>query len=324
MKLGVFYLNETYATFVNHLPCNFTTDDGELVEVIVNPTYYIDPFKDGNPFVSNCDVYIWVDDGEVLDRNYMELIGDKTLKVSRPGKLVESLRAHKASKKYGIQYYLPISYSSNYTNHHHGMVIPEEITKVIFKTMNGARGQGQAILPVELIDVFIGSEPHTKTKDLEKIFPDVKFFPVEDREVTDETFGLVEGAWCIYPYVDDVESEFRILRGGDTLLGYFRTRGDINGETRVITSENHIHGLSSFPDYDEQKKLIEKYIKYSNILGFMNDINFYYGSMDFYITKSGKVGVFEYCPEHGSNLIPPKYMKLLVNSFLKFAVKSLK
>lgn len=183
--------------------------------------------------------------------------------------------------------------------------------RFVVKEENGARGDGQAIVPAHLLSTFL-SDPQLKTTKRDKLvarYPSATF----SRNPTKGPFFSDHGDLMITEYIEDVEVEWRVMIGGKTVLGYQRTRqsGDYPQANLDRTGPHpetpiHLKTLSElFPG--EVSQAVYRLIK---IMGLT------LGSIDLYQTKGGKIGVFEYCPQFGYYGIDPVAIRMLHEDFI--------
>lgn len=323
--LGIFGLNTSYATFLDYLPPSIEVD-GVTVNIQQNPIMYVNPYSK-DMIQSNCDYFINIRGDEYdVSRETEMLMGDRCTYIEREPKVQQLTKAFLCDSNIHVD--IPICTSSDKERQYEGVDIPEDVEYVILKPMAGAKGECQAIIPVNQLSNFIDGEQFCEIKDLQTHYPDIKFFFSKDwhydwnDELKNET-GFTKSAWMVVPYVTDIHLEFRILRSGDNIRGYIRKRTEINNEMRVSVSGNHTCSDSMFPDYLSDRVTIEKWINFDHIIDFMNQLDFYYGSMDFYIKEDGTVGIFEYCPQHGTALITRDTAKTMCKEYLTYAIRKM-
>lgn len=190
--------------------------------------------------------------------------------------------------------------------------------RFVVKEENGARGDGQAIIPAHLASTFL-TDPkrYSETREvLAAKYPSVVF----SQKPTEGPFFPGHGEMMVTDYVEDVKTEWRLMVGGETVLGYQRRRkeGDypqanLDGEGPHPAEPIELKTLSELLP-GEQGKAVYRLIK---ALGLT------LGSVDLYLTEEGKLGVFEYCPQFGYYGIDPNQIQRLHEDFIVHEVKTI-
>ena len=287
----------------------------------------LQPFRESG-YHCQAEFMLITDGSDTIKTEVQQLAGGRCIVVNRPYKPEMLVDLFKPAKEYDIEVFLPISLGTVDTEIYQlGKVdIPDWMTHVIVKPMGGARGETQAIIPIDQYGVWASDERDLTPTQLMKRYPEVKHFWGSEHKNDDGTLadkpGFTKSAFMTVPYVDNVICEFRLLRGGDDYVAYIRTRADINGELRVATSDTQPVLDSHYPDYElDMAKLRADYnLNFSKLMDYLDDVGFLYGSVDFYIREVGderKLGIFECCPQHGTTYMRVDTQRRLAKGFLE-------
>lgn len=323
------------ATWIGSLPREVKVGN-YLFKFVTGGGVTVNPFVESG-YVSDHDFMIVNDSTDTVVKEAQMLMGDRCITVDRPYKFEYQTNLFLSAKKLApkglkIEVMLPCLWNSSSEIRQDGRIdYPDGCTHVIFKSMSGAVGEDQCIVPVNQVGTFASGHRDYDVKDLEAKFPEVVFFWSDSHKNVDGSFkegvtGFMQRAWMALPYLTEVESEYRLLVGGDVGYLYLRTRRKENGHDRILTSNMSVVESSNYPDYvkDEIEFANETGISMSSLLEFAHKANIYTGSVDLYIREvDGKkvVGVFECCSQYGTTYVPIKVQKALSTGFATHCAK---
>lgn len=324
---------DNQATWLYYAPKQVTVK-GHTFHLVHGGGSSTDPFSEKG-YHCDCDFAIVNDGPDTIPTEIQTLMGDRCVKVARPYKFEYMTKLWLSTRPYSkhkIEVMLPIDWSGA-DNTYHGCKanIPSRVTHVILKSMGGARGENQCIVPIDELEAFTGGVEYIPVNRLEEFFPNVKFFYSSSHKDTeghwiDGVMGFFQEAWLALPYIKGVIEEFRIIRGGDKYVAYIRKRDKINGEDRVVTSSTVPLDSANYPDYfgDMEKLRLVYGVDFKDIIECLDKMGFYTGSVDFYITKDKEgyhIGIFECCSQYGTTYMPLATRKELALGFVEFCAE---
>lgn len=287
---------KTHTVLIHYNPEEGSSVTGDVCtnyDVIIDNHYTI--FKDSG-IIKNCI------------RPIDPRVKDKVSPLVRYGKSGNMFHAHDAGIKHGIEVLCPyaILREGDEIEKHPQFNRHPEFDKVIFKPENAANGDRQIVIPYDKYFIFA-----------KQVLNGLKLQQVTDNNcsgyatlfVTSNTrnedmydkvinpLGVV-----VLPFVEDVVEEYRVLRGGDFIRVAERKLTEDQGFIRVDSSADAIVEGNELNDYEAGRASLERFISLDKVKAFLDDIDFYYGSVDIYIRKRGDeyvVGIFEYSTQHG-------------------------
>lgn len=278
---------------------------------------------DDNEPVCNFDLHIAFTTYAVTDAQ--TLYPDRYVHMHRNSKTSQALELARLVKANKLDIQIPAIYRSTNRNvlsvaiSHYG--VPKGDV-VVVKRENGARGCGQALVPVNQLNDFLsrGGEPFN---ELEKAFPDVHFTPMysSDGVVTDEMKNqgyFQNDTVYVSEYVDNIVAEYRVLVGGTTI----RCRGrEISGDAYKQANMDVSRPVSGgSPAYVELETLLSPKMA-ADIKALIDVMNFRYGSIDLYVTEDGQLGIFEYCHQFGFKATDPNFIRELSVQFVRHVLE---
>lgn len=321
------------ATWLYHVPRQVTVK-GNTFRFIHGVGASTDPFIDKG-YHCDCDFAIVNDGSDTIPTEVQTLMGDRCISVSRPYKFEYMTKLWLCTRPYSkhkIEVMLPIAWSGSDDVYQDGKVnYPPQITHVILKSMGGAGGEDQCILPIDELESFTGGERFVPVHRLEEIFPNAKFFYSSAHKNPDGTWkedvmGFFQSAWMALPYIQHVVQEFRVIRGGNKYVAYIRKRGTINGEDRVVTSSTVPLDSTKYPNYEQDMEELRSVfgVDFDDIIKCLDRMEFYTGSVDFYIVDDDgkyKLGIFECCSQYGTSYMPLTTRKELATGFAELCAE---
>lgn len=193
------------------------------------------------------------------------------------------------------------------------------IDRVVVKPENGARGLGQATIPIDQLRYFFEhvtkKTPYGKLKDM---FPDAHFSGVErgpntEEKEDDELPLSLHDEWMVSEYVNEIVSEYRLVVGGDKVYCEERQRTEGNyqhanldldkgiktGSYQVLNPTSHFHNLA---------------------MSISAAFDMPLGSIDLYERANGTLGFLECCPQFGMWSMPHEIAYDIHMAFLDYLI----
>lgn len=324
IRIGLDCISPADNTLSEAIAPEYKFDNGLVAVVVFSPIVNIDPFSPMG-YVSNVDVLVT---GGRLDPRLRQLMGDRVIDISRLEKTDAMVKLFLAAKGTGIETLLPLRWNGCLINQFESNVIPAWVKRCVVKEEGGGSGTPQAIIPLDLVETFVTEHSDYPQTELEETFPDCVFFFDNEKPDPDKT-GLMQESWAVYPYVEDLDKEFRIIRAGHMRVMYERERHTDKGISRVKVSGKHRATTDMFNDtyhLEENGKVTlspalgwgEMFVEINRLF---DRLGFEWGSVDVYTRTdhNGKVvvGIFEYCPQFGTRLMRHALKRDLAKAFVE-------
>lgn len=166
---------------------------------------------------------------------------------------------------------------------------------VVVKSLNGARGKEQALVPGHLLHTFMREAANEATLEtLQKQFPTVQFTGSHsDTPDSDKMPYFYSGGFLVMEYVPDIKTEYRVLVGGSSFCirerkinGDQYRQANVDVTTRVYDEETQYKGLEELLSWEEAR----------SVRRLAQHVGLNLGSMDLYRTENG-LGLFEFSPQ---------------------------
>ena len=198
--------------------------------------------------------------------------------------------------------------------------------KVVIKPKDGARGIGQFLVDtskipfavmIDALDRYI-KDVYKKVdlfKELNKYDPDM-CYSVAGEQREDEGLGAIKSqGYIIQSFVDNILAEYRVITDRDGTPSYCQQRsirGDKDFPQATGSDTNSILGddvvlLSSVLPEDQ---LNDFKAMSAAVVGPLS-------SIDLFVTKDGKWGIFEYCNQFGIKGVPAQVVANLHTDFVE-------
>lgn len=192
---------------------------------------------------------------------------------------------------------------------------------VIVKPELGASGRSMALVPRYLLDSFIGCI-NLPIKEFKETFPTVTFSTetlCSNKKENPTFFDTTNVSdLCIQDYIENIESEYRLMVGGDTLSYYKRTRhGEVLKHANIPSTEPLVEQLKLKHSLEEEFSKEECHAIHAVI----DSLPLKTGSVDLFRTIDGKFGVFEYSAQYGVSGIDPVAEQKLYFEFIEWIVE---
>lgn len=261
------------------------------------------------------------------------LLGSSYITSIRRSKTEQAIILENINQKLNLGFYIPKCYQNLYRTG--GKVISrygaEFDDKVILKPENGAKGEGQAIVPAYALASLFQYDIDKTAKYLKEKYPEIVLSHYnEDRE---EAFFPTGDLILAQEYLSDIVSEYRVLISDQDMYIYKR---------KILNKEYRQANITTNTVVDNQRKLTKVFhngeyfissnngsddidlslITLTNIFTMARELDLKLGSMDIFVTESGNVGFFEYCNQFAFWRIHPKIARDIHVNYIKSIVKN--
>ena len=313
---------------IYQLPPHLTIDDVDVL-IHFNPMVRLE----GNRFSCNCDIALDLtnpgDDPDVLleaalDDQYYHI--PRLRKSHQYAKLLSA--RNRAGESFLAELVIPPMLTASITAHggrntmnpidrlgsSFGLGAGEVIERMVVKPENGARGQGQALVPIDQLRPFF-NDLGLPLSELKKRYPDVVFTKHDPNgQEKEEDPKLADlGTWTITEYIDDIDEEYRVLIAGDKI--YISSRDRSKGEFPQANVD-----LDMIPEDKEFSEIQSSNPLHSLVADIANVFNLRLGSIDLFKTTADCYGFFECCPQFGLIPMPHDEAFKIHHDFLRWLV----
>lgn len=284
----------------------------------------------GKGIVTNFDILITDGEKEMFGINNTLLLKQHQYKImkrlSKPEQIARQLIYKDNHPGLTVNMIVPRSfYCDNYTTLKH--IFPDANSCVI-KPIHGARGIGQFKINTERMPIRVVIDLLEKTRKNTTGSPDTKYileslkdwadyftYSTSGENYENEGIGiLLSQRFLVQEHVDNIEKEYRIITDYKGNLAYVQERkfkfDDKNYYQQAIGSviePDWVHSKPTSLDKTDNLDEIENFIK--TVVGPLQ-------SVDLFITKEGKWGIFEWCNQFGTMGIPSHIVMKLHEEFL--------
>lgn len=305
---------------------------GEKVDVLV----HFDP-REGNECGSKvtCNYDVVIDNYLTVQKESRRSIdprsGKPVIPLVRYTKSENMYNAVKAGEKYGIEVLCPVAVVKKGTPQHRYPQLPplpKGMNKVIFKPEHGANGDFQFMVSRDKYYTMVrgllenaqwGSIINGNMTTFTKLFMHESWHESHyEKEILDLS------PMAVFPFVEDVVAEYRVLRGGDFVRVAERALVDAEGTTRVKAARFNMAIGEKLNDYVSGEASLSAYISMRTLTDFMDSIGHYYGSLDVYVRKQGDkfvVGIFEYSTQHGVSFVNADDHIDMAKSYIRYVLE---
>ena len=212
-------------------------------------------------------------------------------------------------------------------------VVPD-VPKVVVKEVDGARGTNQVLLKSHLLNRFLKSKDKPLV-ELKRIFPDA----VYTKTYSDEQEGFFTQDVFVQEYIPNVEEEFRLLVGGDSIYIRRRSTNVVENETGEAYKHANIDYTtftsceeSNFYHFPKPDKKSSHLTLFCSEWGFTKEqiklvwslvkgLDITLGSIDLFTTTEGELGVFEWCHQFAFNNVDGVTIRNLHKSFIEHVIE---
>jgi len=315
-------------TQYQHLPPQWIAGDGKTRIVATNDIRYV--VEADNSITKNSDLTILTQGAHFIsgggthsensrNNDYLPDFADGVIYQKRSTKPVMVLRMAALARKLGLKNFIsPRIYSTHFADKRNSTFGPEIAGRVVVKPTDGARGIGQIVADMDKITpaFLVGLLKSADDKEaflanLVTLAPHVEYH-VGHGEIDEGLTSLVEQGWFVQQQVPNITEEYRLIldhlsnvamsfkRKRDTLPLY----SDHNSfEHKQATGVTHLLEDAK-PDGEYMLS-----VHHEEISMLLQELNIPLNSVDLFVTDDGKWGIFEYCPQYGTEGIDQKIME---------------
>jgi hypothetical protein len=204
--------------------------------------------------------------------------------------------------------------------------------KVVIKPNDGARGIGQFLVDtdkipfavmIEALDKYIKGMSTSKElfEELNKYDPDMAYSTRGEHHVDEGLSGLKTQGYSIQSFVDNIESEYRIITGAQSEIAYVQKRNVYNADGFPQASGSNTNSILGEDIVSIESVLSSKQIH--DLSALARDVIGPLSSLDLFVTKDKKWGVFEYCNQFGIKGVPANTVANLHKQFISNIINDL-
>ena len=204
--------------------------------------------------------------------------------------------------------------------------------RLVIKRYNGARGTDQILVDVDHVNNLLSELYLYPLVELKTRFPEAIFTKLQSEEIDQQPRLEVEDSesykknkkiffpgedhLLIQEYIDNVVKEFRIIISGKELFIIERSINDNEYKQANLDFDSKV--------YIKPKQLLDKNILPTDVITLIEKLDLKLASIDLFVTRNQKWGVFEYSHEFGMTSFSEKTRTDILNSFLSYIVENYK
>lgn len=315
-------------TQFQHLPPQWIAGDTKTRIVVTNDVRYV--IEADNSITKNSDLTILTEGANFISgggthanerRNnaHMTEYADGMIYQSRETKIAMTLRMAAIARRLGLKNFIsPRIYSTQFADKRNSTFGPEIAGRVVVKPTDGARGIGQIVADMDkvtpaalMILIKSADDKENFLSNIEALAPHVEYH-IGHGELEEGLTSLVEQGFFVQQQVPDVSEEFRLILDKDSTVAMsFKRKRDLKplDPERNAFEYKQATGVTYFR---EETKPCGEYalsIHREEIEMLLKELNIPLNSVDLFFTSSGKWGIFEYCPQFGTEGIDQQIME---------------
>ncbi len=264
--------------------------------------------------------------GDKLEFRYRHVVPkNRYNSLERLGKTEQAIMLNQAIKnlRVGTHNFLPIkTYRASYTGNVGTDHYSTAKGRVVVKPNDGARGVGHLVVDLEktnwrvlnnrlgLLTIGLG--------DWDELIslPGVSYHSISEYSKDEGKQSLLDQGYCIQGLVPNIEAEYRLLTDRDGNIVYIQKRAFKGGEEypqAIGSNASDSDRIATLADIlpAQDVKALRKLAQ--TTIGAMS-------SIDLFITKDGKWGIFEYCNQFGTVGVPMDVNRKLHLEYLELAI----
>lgn len=308
---------------------SFTLVDNFPPSVVINGTKFMvhyapkmipDP-RSVTGYALNCDYLLDLHHDTVDPFPLRSLLGNEYIELKYENKMTQLIRCHRTKVRERldtIEVNVPIDRLLEDNCDRRLTAIATPADRFMIKPNIGASSARQLVLPAHYYDAFHQNWNAQSINSHCENFPGA--FASSTSGSKEDGVQLSDDS-IVVPFIPDIEMEYRLLVGGDTMLVYQRSLTNKDGYSRVCTSDEEklsgdeivLESIEKTAFFSEQEKIDLRKLTIGT--------GFNYGSYDLYRTRTGKLGVFEYSPNFGFVGIHLADLNILSMSFFESLFK---
>jgi len=315
-------------TQYQHLPPQWIAADGKTRIVATNDFRYV--IDENNMVVKNSDLTILTDgatfisgggtDSDTRRNNaHLEEYADGVHYMKRESKVAMTLRM--AAVVRGLpevkDFISPRIYSTQFADKRNSTFGSEIHGRVVVKPIDGARGIGQIVADMDKVTpaaLMVLIKGAAKKEDfltsLESLKPHVEYH-IGHGDIDEGLVALAEQGFFVQEQVSNVVAEYRLILDHESKIALtFKRKRDTLPLHQDSNNFDHKQatGVTWFLDEAKPAGQYELSTVFNEVSTVLQELKIPLNSVDLFITADHKWGIFEYCPQYGTEGIDQKIM----------------
>ncbi|QNR51785.1 hypothetical protein Xoosp14_94 [Xanthomonas phage Xoo-sp14] len=315
-------------TQFQHLPPQWLANDCRTRIVVTNDMRYV--IENDNTVTKNFDMGITTDDVNFISgggthsntrRNNAHLTDyvEGMHYQARETKTAQTLRMASLARLLQLKNFIsPRIYSTQFADNRNSTFGPDIRGRVVVKPIDGARGIGQIVADMDkitpaalMILIKAAKDKDAFLEALEKLKPHVEYH-IGHGDIEEGLTSLVEQGFFVQQQVPNVTAEFRLIltHKSEVAMIFKRKRDNIPlSDDANAFDYKQATGVTVLLEEAKPTGEYELNVHLDEITTFLKELDIPLNSVDLFFTDDGKWGVFEYCPQFGTEGIDQKIME---------------